>query len=62
MVSLGSLSRCPSVAESGDGGIGTSCSDSTEGDGHCWVTETWRAQLAIVSAAVSNPDVWSVTK
>ncbi|NXK66479.1 CEP85 protein, partial [Sylvietta virens] len=24
------LSRCPSVAESGDGGIGTSCSDSTE--------------------------------
>ncbi|XP_012426095.5 centrosomal protein of 85 kDa isoform X1 [Taeniopygia guttata] len=30
MVSLGSLSRCPSVAESGDGGIGTSCSDSTE--------------------------------
>ncbi|NXO08358.1 CEP85 protein, partial [Oriolus oriolus] len=23
-------SRCPSVAESGDGGIGTSCSDSTE--------------------------------
>nr|XP_012426095.4 centrosomal protein of 85 kDa isoform X1 [Taeniopygia guttata]XP_030146445.3 centrosomal protein of 85 kDa isoform X1 [Taeniopygia guttata] len=30
MGSLGSLSRCPSVAESGDGGIGTSCSDSTE--------------------------------
>ncbi|XP_041319125.1 centrosomal protein of 85 kDa isoform X2 [Pyrgilauda ruficollis] len=30
MVSLRSLSRCPSVAESGDGGIGTSCSDSTE--------------------------------
>uniref|UniRef100_A0A8C3U5E0 Centrosomal protein 85 n=1 Tax=Catharus ustulatus TaxID=91951 RepID=A0A8C3U5E0_CATUS len=26
----GRLSRCPSVAESGDGGIGTSCSDSTE--------------------------------
>ncbi|XP_058675774.1 centrosomal protein of 85 kDa [Ammospiza caudacuta] len=25
-----SLSRCPSVAESRDGGIGTSCSDSTE--------------------------------
>ncbi|NWV79356.1 CEP85 protein, partial [Dasyornis broadbenti] len=24
------VSRCPSVAESGDGGIGTSCSDSTE--------------------------------
>ncbi|XP_057896161.1 centrosomal protein of 85 kDa [Melospiza georgiana] len=30
MVSLRSLSRCPSVAESRDGGIGTSCSDSTE--------------------------------
>ncbi|NXR86176.1 CEP85 protein, partial [Hypocryptadius cinnamomeus] len=30
MVSLKSLSRCPSVAESRDGGIGTSCSDSTE--------------------------------
>ncbi|XP_068028598.1 centrosomal protein of 85 kDa isoform X1 [Anomalospiza imberbis] len=29
-VSLTCLSRCPSVAESGDGGIGTSCSDSTE--------------------------------
>ncbi|RMB91139.1 hypothetical protein DUI87_32275 [Hirundo rustica rustica] len=28
--SQGRLSRCPSVAESGDGGIGTSCSDSTE--------------------------------
>ncbi|NXM81786.1 CEP85 protein, partial [Oenanthe oenanthe] len=28
--SQGHLSRCPSVAESGDGGIGTSCSDSTE--------------------------------
>ncbi|NWY66223.1 CEP85 protein, partial [Erithacus rubecula] len=26
----GHPSRCPSVAESGDGGIGTSCSDSTE--------------------------------
>ncbi|XP_030820414.1 centrosomal protein of 85 kDa [Camarhynchus parvulus] len=30
MVSLRSLSRCPSEAESRDGGIGTSCSDSTE--------------------------------
>ncbi|NWS04532.1 CEP85 protein, partial [Motacilla alba] len=30
VVSLTSLSRCPSVAESRDGGIGTSCSDSTE--------------------------------
>ncbi|XP_030087218.2 centrosomal protein of 85 kDa [Serinus canaria] len=30
MESLRSLSRCPSVAESRDGGIGTSCSDSTE--------------------------------
>ncbi|NXU97984.1 CEP85 protein, partial [Cettia cetti] len=28
--SQGCLSRCPSVAESGDGGLGTSCSDSTE--------------------------------
>ncbi|NXC90898.1 CEP85 protein, partial [Cercotrichas coryphoeus] len=28
--SQGRLSRCPSVAESGDGGIGTSCSGSTE--------------------------------
>ncbi|KAL9824732.1 centrosomal protein of 85 kDa isoform 1-T2 [Geothlypis trichas] len=30
MVSLRALSRCPSVADSRDGGIGTSCSDSTE--------------------------------
>uniref|UniRef100_A0A8C3KMB3 Centrosomal protein 85 n=1 Tax=Calidris pygmaea TaxID=425635 RepID=A0A8C3KMB3_9CHAR len=29
------ISRCSSVADSGDGGIGTSCSDSTEGDEFC---------------------------
>lgn len=32
------ISRCSSVANSGDGGIGTSCSDSTEGDGRHWIT------------------------
>ncbi|KAM3657538.1 centrosomal protein of 85 kDa-like [Ammospiza maritima maritima] len=47
MVSLRSLSRCPSVAESRDGGIGTSCSDSTEGEG-C-VTLTVSLSLVIVS-------------
>ncbi|XP_009561749.2 centrosomal protein of 85 kDa [Cuculus canorus] len=31
MLSVKFQSRCPSVADSGDGGIGTSCSDSTEG-------------------------------
>lgn len=33
------VSRCSSVADSGDGGIGTSCSDSTEGDGQHEITQ-----------------------
>lgn len=56
----GRPSRCPSVAESGDGGIGTSCSDSTEGDGHHRVTPAGHS-LAETETA-SNPDVWNVNR